>query len=725
VLLGAEAAIVHCLDSSRVSPVVVAPPRRASARRFVAPSFAPIFLPTSLVSGVALALALLALAPSARAEAAPAQPVAAEATAPGLGSSSDAAAQSSEPPPAEPREYDDTPDTRGEAMRAFQAALESKKLGATTPLSVQRLREELPALEEKLLGGRRDEAIGDLVYLIESPRFEPFARSEEGRAALLLLGTALADASALQPARGYLTRLLRGDPGDTTYRRAVRTLVDAGLASDRPEVILKDLEVVPITAPEELRGDVSYLRGRAFELAKKADEALAAYAAVGEKSRFWAQATYLSGVLEVEKKNYARGEQLFCKVADPKQTPQRAAMFGGAEFFRVRDLARLGLGRVAHEQYRFDDARYYYYLVPNDSDNISEALYETATTRYEAKDYEGARQALDDLKRLRENHVYEDEAYILDSYVDLATCRFPQADAKLGAFIARYEPVRDAARRIRTDSAAVKALVEAVQGGADPANAELGGSADTARALGSLLRVDAGYGRAARRLALLDHQLSGLRRAMTELDGVSARLSAQKGTQAQSELGLSASSADKVGRIESQLRELKRLLRDAERGAKAASDLELLRKDLAALEVQARAARASLAPTAEVSAPAGKELAQLVTRDRELSTQLYQASAALRLQAEQQQLLLATDALERLEQRLSRLLRRARLGRIETVLGKKRALEIEIEALAQGLLPQTIVDSLDAQRYLRDDEELWPFEGEDWEDEYVGGEGLR
>ena len=75
--------------------------------------------------------------------------------------------------------------------------------------------------------------------------------------------------------------------------------------------------------------------------------------------------------------------------------------------------------------------------------------------------------------------------------------------------------------------------------------------------------------------------------------------------------------------------------------------------------------------------------------------------------------------------RLSRLLRRARLGRIETVLGKKRALEIEIEALSQGLLPQTIVDSLDAQRYLQDNEEFWPFEGEDWEDEYIGGEGLR
>jgi len=632
---------------------------------------------------------------------------------------------SPEPAAAAPTAYDDTADTRGQAMRAYQKALDAQKLAASAPLSVQRLKEELPLIEEKLSVGRRDEAIGDLVYLVESPRFEPFASSEEGKAALFLLGDSLAVAGALQPARGYLTRLLKGDPGDTTYRRAVHSLVDAGLASDRPEVISKDLDAVPPNAPEELKGDVSYLRGRAAELAKKSDDALAAYAKVGEKSRFWAQATYLSGVLEVEKQNFKRGEQLFCKVADKKQTPKRAALFGGSDFFRVRDLARLGLGRVAHEQYRFDDARYYYYLVPHDSENITEALYETATTRYEAKDYDGARQALDDLKRLKVNHVYEDEAYILDSYVDLATCHFPQADKKLNAFIARYEPVRDAARRINKDGPAMKALVDAIRAGADPASAGLGVPDETARALGSLLRVDSGYGRAARRLSLLDHQLSGLRRSMGELDDVSAKLSSQKETLAQSDAGLSASPTDKVARIESQMRELKRLLREAERTGKKNAELELLSKELSSLEVQARAARASLSESAGAAAAPGVDLAGLIAGDRALATELYRKSSALRLAAEKQQLDLAQDALARIDLRLSRLLRRARLGRIETVLGKKRALEIEIEALSQGLLPQTIVDSLDAQRFLRDDEEFWPFEGEDWEDEYVGGEGLR
>jgi hypothetical protein len=68
---------------------------------------------------------------------------------------------------------------------------------------------------------------------------------------------------------------------------------------------------------------------------------------------------------------------------------------------------------------------------------------------------------------------------------------------------------------------------------------------------------------------------------------------------------------------------------------------------------------------------------------------------------------------------------RARLGRIESVLGKKRALEIEIEAINAGYLPKDAIDSLDAARYLRDNEEYWPFEGDDWPDEFVGSEGLK
>jgi hypothetical protein len=612
-------------------------------------------------------------------------------------------------------------------MRAYQAALDKQKLAASAPLSLQRLRDDLGAIEEKISSGRRDEAIGDLVYIVESTRFDPFKDSDEGRACIYWLGDALGRGGAYQPARGYLNQLLSASPTDIWYRRAVHSMVDLALESDEPRLLLGDLKNVGPGAPDEVTGDVNYLTGRVAEREGKPDDALAAYAKVSEKSRFWAQATYLSGVIAVERKDYKQGEALFCKVADPKRTPKKAPLFGGTDFFQVRDLARLGLGRVAHEQYSFDDARYYYYLVPHDSDNLPEALYETATTRYEAKDYEGARESIDELKRLKIDHVYEDETYILDAYIDLATCRFPQADQKLNAFLRRYEPVRDAARRLTSDETAMKKLVDAVRTSSDPASAGLGVPEDTARALGVLVRVDAAYGRAARRLAELDHQQSGLRRAMGDLDQVTERLASPKAVRPQSTTGLAQSDQDKVERIEGQIAEIKRLLREAERAGsgKNAGDLDALQKELAALEIRARAARAGLAAPAAKPGAKGQDLPGLLAADRERATALYGDAQKLRVAVEAQELALAKDALVRLDRRLSRLLRRARLGRIETVLGKKRSLEIEVEALSQGLLPQTIVDSLDAARYLGDDEEYWPFEGEDWSDEYVGGEKLK
>jgi hypothetical protein len=680
-------------------------------------------------SYAALALALVSPAPLL-AQAAPepkavasAPAAAAAPAADGSAPIADAATPAAEAPkPAAPA---GPPDSESAAILAYQSALAKQRLAATEGLSVSRLREDLLVIEAKLVDGRRDEAIADLVYLVESPRFPPFAKSDEGRRARFLLGDALGRAGAHDLARAYLLGLLEGSPSDTWYRQAVHSLIDFGLESDRPRVFLSDLAAVPDSAGDEIRGDLAYLAGRSAELDGKPAAALAEYQKVAPRSRFWAQATYLSGVIEVERKQWKRGEELFCRIADPKRTPKEAALFGGGEFFRVRDLSRLGLGRVAHEQYRFDDARYYYYLVPADSERLPEALYETATTRYEAKDYDGARESMDELKRGVENHPYEDEAWILDAYIDLAVCRFPEADRKLHTFLGRYEPVRDAARRLKADPDAMSRLTAALSAGQDPASAGLGVPEGTARALGALLRLDSGYGRATKRLTQLDHQVNGLLATMGHIDEARRRLASPKDVRAQAEGPMDRSAAEQAERVRSQLSELRRLLRDAERAGRKGAELDALKNELQALELAARNSGTTVAPEAP-AVPAGSgDLAGLLAADRKRASELHGAAEALRAAAERQQRELAIDAFDRLDKRLSRLLRRARLGRIETVLGKKRSLEIEIEALSQGLLPQTIVDSLDAARYLGDDEEYWPFEGEDWEDEYVGGEGLR
>jgi hypothetical protein len=154
-----------------------------------------------------------------------------------------------------------------------------------------------------------------------------------------------------------------------------------------------------------------------------------------------------------------------------------------------------------------------------------------------------------------------------------------------------------------------------------------------------------------------------------------------------------------------------------------------LKDELGKLKERAAAARsapgAQTAPLAAVQATGGKDLPDLILNDEQTAASYVQPLEQARTDLERVEGVLAKDALRRVDLRLSRLLRRARLGRIESVLGRKRALEIEIEAINNGFLPQDAVDALDAARFLKDSEEYWPFEGDDWPDEFIGSEGLK
>jgi hypothetical protein len=308
--------------------------------------------------------------------------------------------------------------------------------------------------------------------------------------------------------------------------------------------------------------------------------------------------------------------------------------------------------------------------------------------------------------------------------VDLALCQFPEADEKLRRFIREYEPVRDAARRTANDPRALSDLVSVVQTGADPESVGTRGDAEPLRAIGAKLRADPDFGVATRRLAELDHEMSGLRQSMAALDDAKSRLVSSKEVRPRADTLLGGTPQERAERLGSQLGEVRRLINQVKASGGHAAEVEQLQQELAALEARARDASQAERPGVFETAAAPATLPELVAADRAHSTALYVSGDAMRGKLADAQRAAAKDALGRLDLRLSRLLRRARLGRIETVLGKKRALEIEIEALSEGFLPQGAVDSLEAARYLRDDEEYWPFDGEDWADEYVGGEGL-
>jgi tetratricopeptide (TPR) repeat protein len=620
--------------------------------------------------------------------------------------------------------------THGEVLRAYHEALGRRRLGSQEQLTGDELRERLAEVEDLTRAGRTDEAIARMAELVEHPKFDGYADSDDGHAAIWLLGDALATAGAYEPARAYLRRLI-AEPAAwqgtaTLARRAVRRLVEIGLEADAARDAVLDLAAVPATAPEETRGDVAYINGRAHEAAGDPDGAVAAYDAVGRSSRFWAQATYLHGLILVEKRRFKESEALFCKVADPTRRDHTSATFGDEHYFAIRDLARLALGRIAHEQYRFDDARYYYYLVPRDSDRLAEALYEAATSRYEKKDYVGARELLDELDALANaagHHRYEDEAWILGAYVDLAQCKFEDADKKLVAFLARYEPVRNGARRVAQDQAAMRSVLVAARTGSDAGGAEVVGavvSADVMRAIAALVRLDPAYAAVVRRRAVLERESSGLRAAVGEINDIQQGLATNGGVRPAVELAEDHAAVTEAARRA--VDGVRHALDELEASHAPAARTAPLREQLLALDARLTQAKQVATASLHASEQTGVDLPDLLRADSAHASELAGRVESIRAALVTEETRLAKDALHRLDLRLSRLLRRARLGRVESVLGRKRTLEVEIEAINDGVIPKSAVDSLDAARYLRDNEEYWPFEGDDWPDEFVGSE---
>jgi hypothetical protein len=246
---------------------------------------------------------------------------------------------------------------------------------------------------------------------------------------------------------------------------------------------------------------------------------------------------------------------------------------------------------------------------------------------------------------------------------------------------------------------------------------------DQLRAVAALVRIDPLYGEVSRKRAVLEREASGLRLASLTLGDMQRSVATTGGVRPQIEE--KGDPFEKAQDARAALDGVRRQLDDAEQARAGADKLVALRKELADLEARLGSSTPAAAEAAATLAGAGADLPDLLRSDSTYATSLGRELDGVRTELVAAETALAKDSLRRLDLRLSRLLRRARLGRIESVLGKKRALEVEIEAISAGYLPKDALDSLDAARYLRDSEEYWPFEGDDWPDEFVGSEGLK
>lgn len=625
--------------------------------------------------------------------------------------------------------------TDAPTLSAYLNALAARRLlAAETGTDVQ-LHRIVEQAEDLYLDERYDEASLMLYDIVESPRFADFSEMPEFRAAEYLLAGALKELGAMRTAMHYLERILTRGPEDSYFGPAYRRAVDIALESGNTDGIATQLAALTVELPEDATNELRYLRGRAAFDRDALDDADTLLGTITEHSRFYATAQYLRGAIAARRGELDEAEDLFCSITGTgDRTP--TTFLVDWRYFEIKDLARLALGRVAHEGRRSDDAFYYYFQVPNDSSHVSEALFESAYSAYEGGDYDTAVDLLDQLEVRFPSSAQADEASILRAYIHLGRCEFEEADRLFVRFNGRFEPVVRELQAILENPARQTRIYETLltEGERDDRGEGSETSTDTSTrtTLLALLQVDPRFYRLNSNIRTLDAESARSGRLAADLAALAQRV--HGGEEVRAADAPADDVPDEGAELLRSLADARAILASlteqidamsaagAERDALQPLEADVRRvservRDLSQRAGAAVAQLTAAAPT-ETAAPT-EELERLLREDSAAARLLPGRAATVRAGLVNSANEAALHAVRTLHHRLAGEVRRARIGRIDAVMGSKRRIEIQIESLAAGRFPPELIDPLRIQGLLRDDEEYWPFEGEYWHDEYM------
>lgn len=567
---------------------------------------------------------------------------------------------------------------------------EAEKSGRVPPETgtLEGLRNKLASAEEQLIHGDTRSATSTLFLIVEAPRYRAFADTAAFQNAEFQLGRALLLGHAVKAAERYLLRVVVRGPKAPYFIPAHRSLVDLALETRAYGRVLSALGSSSSDLPADAAYERSYLMGRVAYDRKDLDAAARHFGSVDRKSRFYAGAAYFRGLIAAREGSMTAARGAFCEIVGAKT---RDGQVTGILRFQIdgrylglRDLAHLALGRVAHEQDRYDEAYYHYFSVPADSERLAEALFEAAWSLYQKGELRAARAFVDDFDKLFPQSPRRPEVQVLRANLALKSCQFETARLETAALERTFTPIEQQVTGAMRDPARARALLSRLLG----RETSLGPTADDEGRILSLLRWDAGF-------VELQEILADLAREKTE---------ARAGLAGWRTLSQALFTKGKVTQPASSVQAAE-LLGEVEALALGPVDPALAGRlnDLLIATTMAAYPAQKTDPFAAESAAAETLVQQTVQVER--------ASLAA---AED----VFAKALSDLSVRLQTILRQGRLVHIDAVVGRKKRLEIEIENLYAGRYPASLYTKLRAEGVLGDDEEYWPFEGEYWSDEY-------
>ena len=582
-----------------------------------------------------------------------------------------------------------------------------------------------------------------LYAIVKSPRYAAFTEFVEYQNAEYDLGVALARAGSYGAALDALEAVLRRGPGAPYWGPAHRRAVDVALETRDHAGVLARLEAIKTAdpIPPSAAGERSYLRGRAAYDAGKLADAEGELVLISKQSRLYSSAVYLRGVIRARQGKYRDAAEAMCEVAATEDN-DKVTFVVDDRYFTIKDLARLGLGRIAHEQGEYDDAYYHYFQIPDDSAYLPDALFEASWSMYQKRELATARDLVHEFLATFPSSPLWPEASLLAGYVELADCKFDASQKWYDELTVKLQPIVDEIDRVRKDPELRKQLFaravtrfHEIKDTGEVAGARAGKAvpATVMDQVVALLRLDP-------RFLRLNDAITGMREQASTSAAVvrqwqqlarqvaETRVAAISTTKTLEQEQLADANAvvedlrRLIAQIQSERSELARARRDGVIAAADAAEqdarLDKLIERTRAAEQRAVAAadRAAEAATTQ-AAPGIKPLIQADIAD---ARRLDKAAHALLDKLDEAGDKLAQQAVDRLYADTRRVLDKAKLGKIDAIIGQKRKLDIEVQDLAAGRFPEELVGRMWNASMIGDDEEYWPWQGEYWADEYEG-----
>ncbi|HLL23503.1 MAG TPA: hypothetical protein VK427_15305, partial [Kofleriaceae bacterium] len=533
--------------------------------------------------------------------------------------------------------------------------------------------------------------------------------------------------------------VLKRGPAASYWGPAHRRGIDIAIETRDHAGVLARIEAIKVTdpIPPSAAGERAYLRGRDLYERGKYVEAEGQLAQISKQSRMYSSAVYLRGVIRARTGQLASSAEAMCEVAGTADS-DRLTFVVDDRYFTVKDLARLGLGRLAHERGEYDDAYYHYFQVPDDSQYLPDALFEASWSMYQKRELPTSRDLVSEFLREFPSSPLWPEASLLAGYIELADCKFGESQKWYDTLVAKLQPIVDTIDKVRKDKDLRDLLfAEAITRYRETKQTGKKVGTDVAKTpieeVLALLRLDPKFLR-------LNDAVTGMNELANSAPNV-VRQWQNLGTQVAEKKVVAVSASRSLeeeqladanatvqdlrrlrAQIDEQRLEIARARRDGTMPANVAAD-ESKRLDQLAKKANAAAAEAVLVADkagAAVASAAAPSIRSMLDADLKESRRLDRAANRLAVELATAGDKLAQLAIEKLYEDTRRVLDKAKLGKIDAIIGQKRKLDIEVQDLAAGRFPEELIGRMWNASMIGDDEEYWPWEGEFWADEYEG-----